>query len=79
MALFGSVLKGINTDDSDLDLIVISDDFKGKSIFERSKMMMEAEFYLLRKYNIPLDILNMTQEEYQESIDNRRFESQLVF
>ena len=79
IALFGSVLKGSDTKDSDLDFIIISDDFKGKDIFERSKMMMKAELQLLRKYNIPLDILNMTQQEYQESIDNKRFKSQLVY
>ncbi len=79
IALFGSVLKGVDTKDSDVDFIVISDDFEGKDIFERSTMMMNAELQLLKKYKIPFDILNMTKQEYQESIDNKRYESQLVY
>jgi predicted nucleotidyltransferase len=78
IAVFGSYKKGNYTDQSDLDLIIISKDFNGKDIFERSGMTMDAEIKTLRKFMIPLDILKMTHEEYDDSIASKRFETELV-
>ncbi len=78
IAVFGSYKKGNYTDQSDLDLIIITDIFRGKDIFERSEMTMDAEIKTLRKFMIPMDVLKMTNEEYDESLASKRFETELV-
>ena len=64
IAIFGSALRGEMRKDSDLDLIIVSDDFTGKNIFETAKMTMKTETATRRKFGIPMDILNMSPEEY---------------
>lgn len=78
VAIFGSYKKGNFTDQSDLDLIIVSDDFEGKDIFERSEMTMNSEINTLKKFMIPLDVLKMTHKEYGDSIVNKRFETELI-
>ena|ERR1017187_8299847 len=64
IAIFGSGMRGEMRKDSDLDLIIVSDDFTGKNILETAKMTMKAEIATQRKFGIPMDILNMSPEEY---------------
>ena len=66
IAVFGSALHGEMTAGSDLDLIIISRDFEGKDIFERALMTMQAESALMKEFVIPMDILNLTPQEYKE-------------
>jgi uncharacterized protein len=67
IALFGSALTGNMDKDSDIDLIIISSDFRNLDLFERAKMTMKPEIETLRKYKIPMDIINLSPEEYDES------------
>jgi predicted nucleotidyltransferase len=67
IALFGSALTGNMHEDSDIDLIIISKDFEGKDIFERAKMTVQPEEEVIRKYRVPMDILTMSPEEYEEA------------
>ncbi len=78
IAIFGSYKKGNYTEHSDLDLIIISDAFYKKDIFERSEMTMKAEIMTLKKFMIPMDVLKMTSEEYEISLASQRFEAELV-
>jgi uncharacterized protein len=78
IAIFGSHLKSKATDDSDIDLIIISDDFKNRDPFERAKMTMDAEIKTLKKFVIPLDVLNMTNSEYQKALKSKRFDAVIV-
>ena len=80
IAIFGSAMKGEMRKDSDLDLIIVSEDFKGKDIFERSYLTMKAELATRRKFGIPMDILNMSPEEYNDTglIESRIFEDYLA-
>jgi len=78
LALFGSQLKKTATGDSDIDLIIVSDEFENKDIFERSKITMKAEMDTLDKYMIPLDVLKLTTSEYQQAIRNMRYEMKIV-
>jgi predicted nucleotidyltransferase len=78
VALFGSQMKGSATPDSDIDLILISNSFKNKNLIERSDLTMDAEIKTIRKFKIPLDILKMTSTEYQQGIDNKRYNAQLL-
>ncbi|RPH31439.1 MAG: nucleotidyltransferase domain-containing protein [Bacteroidales bacterium] len=67
IALFGSALKGNMDKDSDIDLVIISSDFRNLDLFERAQMTMKPETDTLRKYKIPMDIINLSPEEYNES------------
>ena len=78
VALFGSQMKGTATPDSDIDLILISNSFKNKNFIERSDLTMDAEIKAIRKFKIPLDILKMTFVEYQQGINNKRYNAQLL-
>jgi predicted nucleotidyltransferase len=78
LALFGSHLSGKNTAESDLDLIIISDNFEGKDIFERGKITMTAELKTLKKFMIPLDILKLTRDEFENAIASKRYSAEIL-
>jgi len=61
--VFGSQANGKYTDGSDIDIIVISNDFRNKDIFKRARLTKDAEIMTIRKFMIPLDIVTMTPEE----------------
>jgi len=63
--LFGSQAKGESTEESDIDIVVLSEDFRNKDIFERVRLTMEAEVLTIKKFMIPFDILTMTPEEFE--------------
>ena len=78
ITLFGSALSNTMGPDSDIDLIIISSDFSGKSIHERGKLTMFSELKTLRKFMIPIDILNLTPEEYHSMVRRNLFPSKVV-
>jgi predicted nucleotidyltransferase len=63
--LFGSQARGDARRGSDIDLIIISNFFRGKNIFERAEMVGPAEMETIKKYNVPFDIIIKTREEYK--------------
>jgi len=63
--LFGSQAKGDATEESDIDIVVLSEDFRNKDIFERARLTMDAEVLTIKKFMIPFDILTMTLEEFE--------------
>ena len=65
VVLFGSYYNGKPNKDSDIDLAVISDDFKKKSIWERGPMIMDIEREVIRKFDIPVDLIKLTINEYE--------------
>ena len=67
IALFGSFLNGNTHIDSDIDMIVISDLFEGKNLFERIEMTLKAELEVRNRYLAPMDILLKTPQEYNYS------------
>ena len=67
IALFGSALNGKMDIDSDIDLIIVSQDFVNLDIFERAKLTMKPEFETIRNFEIPMDIINLSPEEFNES------------
>lgn len=62
--LFGSASRGKMTYDSDLDVIVISPDFKKLDFIKRLQMLSRNRKNAARK--IPMDILGYTNEEFQK-------------
>jgi predicted nucleotidyltransferase len=63
--LFGSQAEGKASADSDVDLVLISKDFKNKNIFKRLEMIKKAEIATIKKFMIPIDIIMMTPEEFK--------------
>ena len=61
--VFGSQANGKYKADSDIDIIVISNDFTNKNIFKRARLTKDAEIMTIKKFMIPLDIVTMTPEE----------------
>jgi len=78
IALFGSALSGITDKDSDIDLIIISSDFKDLDIIERSKMTMKPETDTLRKFKVLLDVINLSLDKYNESKIRYFYQSKIV-
>jgi len=64
--LFGSQASGTATAESDIDVIILSEDFRGKNIFERAEMTKHAEIETVKKFVVPLDIITLTPEEYEK-------------
>jgi uncharacterized protein len=60
MVLFGSYATGNNMPDSDIDLAVISDDFKGKDYWERINLLSEVIYELFQ----PIEASAFTSEEW---------------
>ncbi len=67
IALFGSALTGDMNKDSDIDLIIISSDFNNLDLFDRAKLTMNPETETLKKFKIPMDIINLSPQEYNDS------------
>jgi predicted nucleotidyltransferase len=65
LILFGSQAKGTAREDSDIDVAVISPDFRDKDIFERVKMTAKAGRETIRRFVVPLELVFMTPEEYE--------------
>lgn len=61
--VFGLYAYGKVTEDSDIEIIIVSNDFKGKDIFERARLTKDAEIITIKKFMVPLDIFTMTPDE----------------
>lgn len=66
ITLFGSQARGRTRKDSDADFIIVSEDFRGKDIFQRADLIGDAEFLTVRKFKIPIDLLLKTPEEIRK-------------
>lgn len=65
--VFGSQVKGLAREDSDIDIAIISEDFRNKTFFKRIKMTVDAEVKTIEKFIVPLDIVTLTPEEFESS------------
>lgn len=80
--LFGSHAKGVATEESDIDIVVVSEEFSRKNIFRRAKITREAEIRTIKKFMVPLDIITMSPEEYDNKtslIAKYAHEGQVVY
>jgi len=67
IVVFGSQARRTATEESDIDIAIISEDFTKKNIFKRANLTKDAEIRTIKKFMVPLDIITLTPEEY----DNR--------
>lgn len=61
MVLFGSLAAGAGREDSDIDVVVVSQDFAGKSFGERIEILTDAICAVLD----PIDAVAMTPREWE--------------
>ena len=61
MILFGSYSTGTQHEDSDIDLLVISEDFAGKDYWERIDVLAAA---IVRVFE-PIEAIAMTPQEWE--------------
>ena len=66
LILFGSSSTGTSTPGSDIDIAIISDDFVNMDIFDRALLTKDAEIQTVKKFKVPLDVITLTPEEYQD-------------
>lgn len=64
--LFGSFIKGGFSKESDIDIVIVSKDFRNKSIFERVKKTTGIGRELVKKFKIPFDLVYYSDEEWEK-------------
>ncbi len=62
--LFGSIVQDKMESDSDIDIIIVSKDFRNKDIFERVKLATGIGRELVRQFKIPFDLLYYSDKEW---------------
>jgi uncharacterized protein len=66
LILFGSSSTGTAAPGSDIDIAIISDDFLNRDIFDRARLTKHAELDTIKKFRVPLDIITLTTEEFED-------------
>jgi predicted nucleotidyltransferase len=61
---FGSHSQGAAPTDSDVDVMIVSPAFEGKDIFQRVKMMKGMHRALVRRFNVPFDVVFCSVSEW---------------
>lgn len=73
--LFGSLAKGKNHENSDIDLLIVWDEEKGLNNTQRRIKLRK----LLGFVEVPIDILTCTSEELKEAMkDDKSFTANIV-
>jgi predicted nucleotidyltransferase len=59
--LYGSYADGTNREGSDIDVVIVSDDFAGKGYWERIDILADAIYEVFA----PVEAVAMTSEEWE--------------
>ncbi len=62
VVLYGSYARGNWREDSDIDLVVVSPDFEGRSYWERIELLGEAVYEVWE----PIEAVAMTPQEWEK-------------
>lgn len=62
LILFGSYAKGTQREGSDIDIVVVSEDFTGKNSWERIDILTDAIYEVFE----PIEAIAMTPEEWEK-------------
>jgi len=63
--LFGSYANGTASEESDIDIAVISPDFIGYHFSKRFHLLGTALINTIREYQVPIDVIPLTPEEFK--------------
>lgn len=78
LILFGSFATGTFKEGSDIDLLIVSDDFAGKNYWERIDILSDAIYSVFQ----PIEAVAMTREEFESEtslISDYAKEGQVIF
>jgi uncharacterized protein len=64
IVVFGSQVGGATHKYSDIELIVVSENFRRKNLFKRVDMIYSAYSATIDKFVVPMDIVLETPEEF---------------
>ncbi|MEW5814801.1 MAG: nucleotidyltransferase domain-containing protein [Spirochaetota bacterium] len=64
LILFGSYAAGAFHEGSDIDIVVISEDFKGKNYWERIELLSDAIYEVFE----PIEAIAMTPAEFESGV-----------
>lgn len=67
LVLFGSYATRKETDESDIDLIVVSPDFRDKGLFERVRATSGIGRALVKRFKKPFDLLFYSDVEWDKA------------
>jgi len=83
IVVFGSFAKGKMNKNSDIDIIIVSKDFRNKDIFERVEMTRGIHRKLIEGVMKPFDIMYYSNEEWKGShsliINAAKKEGEIVY
>ncbi|NLW49205.1 MAG: nucleotidyltransferase domain-containing protein [Firmicutes bacterium] len=66
LVLFGSHSDGTATDGSDVDIAIISPSFHNLNSLHRRKQIKPALHRITERYQVPIDLILLTPEEYEK-------------
>jgi len=66
IAIFGSYAKGKQKENSDIDIIIVSSDFRNKDIFEKVKLTTGIGRELVKRTKKPFDIMYYSDLEWNK-------------
>lgn len=67
IVLFGSYAKNVQTVDSDIDLIIVSKNFRNDSYFKRIDKVLNLNSTLVKTIKKPFDVLLYSDVEWNDS------------
>jgi len=83
IVIFGSYARREERQDSDIDIIIVSKDFRDKDIFERVKLTNGIHRELVKKIMKPLDIMYYSDIEWNKSysliINTAKQEGEIIY
>jgi predicted nucleotidyltransferase len=63
--LFGSCSTGLSTDQSDIDIAIVSQNFQDYEFPNRFHLIGKQIVKTVQHYHIPVDVIPLTQDEYE--------------
>ncbi|MCX5867013.1 MAG: nucleotidyltransferase domain-containing protein [Proteobacteria bacterium] len=83
IVIFGSWAKNTQKKDSDIDLIIVSKNFRNKGLFERVKLVRGVGRELVKKTGKPFDIMYYSDKEWENGnsliINAAKEEGKVIF
>lgn len=81
--IFGSVIRDDEGRDSDIDIIVVSKDFRDKDIFEKVELVNGIHRELVKKIDRPVDIMYYSDIEWEKGysliINTAKCEGEVIY
>lgn len=81
--IFGSCAKGEVKKDSDIDIIIVSKDFRNKDIFEKVALARGIHRKLVEEIMKPFDIIYYSDEEWEKGnsliISSAKKEGEIIY